>query len=381
MDHVAPRTPQELAEALGSAGSARQRITLGGAFTKNRMAGPAGPADVIISTAGLSRIIEYEPRDLTISVESGVRFAELSRTIEKDGLTLPLDPPYFESATVGGVVAANSSGPRRRLFGTCRDLIIGMKFATLEGKLIQSGGMVVKNVAGLDMAKLMVGSFGTLAAMAVVNFKLAPRPRCSRTFVQSFGSAEEACAAATAVLRGVLQPAGVDLLNPPAAARIGLEGFNLLIRAGGSQAVMDRYSREFPGALSVEGPEEEALWEKVREFTPRFLTERSDGAVMRVSSTLTGLPAVLQEFLVPVVARAGSGICYGYFDQCRAAADWLTGARQRGWKAILECVPEGGCPGVEQWPCPGDDFAMMEMIKQMFDPGHLLNKGRLYGRL
>ena len=89
---------------------------------------------------------------------------------------VPLDPPFAEAATVGGVVAANSSGPRRRLYGTARDLVIGMQFATLEGKLVQSGGMVVKNVAGLDMAKLMIGSFGTLAAIAVVNFKLLPMP-------------------------------------------------------------------------------------------------------------------------------------------------------------------------------------------------------------
>ena len=90
---------------------------------------------------------------------------------------VPLDPPFSAGATVGGVVASNSSGPRRRLYGTARDLVIGMQFATLEGKLVQSGGMVVKNVAGLDMAKLMIGSFGTLAAIAVVNFKLHARRR------------------------------------------------------------------------------------------------------------------------------------------------------------------------------------------------------------
>ena len=96
---------------------------------------------------------------------------------------VPLDPPFADQATVGGVVAANSSGPRRRLYGTARDMVIGMRFATLEGKLVQSGGMVVKNVAGLDMAKLMIGSFGTLAAIAVVNFKLVPMPEAERSFL------------------------------------------------------------------------------------------------------------------------------------------------------------------------------------------------------
>src|SRR5437764_13312898 len=95
-----------------------------------------------------------------------------------------LDPPCGAEASVGGILAANSSGPRRRLYGTARDLVIGMQFATLEGKLVQSGGMVVKNVAGLDMAKLMIGSFGTLAAIAVANFKLLPMPEAESTFLR-----------------------------------------------------------------------------------------------------------------------------------------------------------------------------------------------------
>ena len=122
---------------------------------------------------------------------------------------IPLDPPFAGSATVGGVVAANTSGPRRRLYGTARDVIIGMKFATLEGKLVNSGGMVVKNVAGLDMAKLMIGSFGTLAAIAVVNFKLAPAPAVTRTFVLSHRRLEDAIATRNRILQGVLQPSAL----------------------------------------------------------------------------------------------------------------------------------------------------------------------------
>ncbi len=121
-------------------------------------------------------MLEYEPRDLTISVEAGLPWREFTSLLAANRQMVPLDPPFAADATVGGVVAANSSGPRRRLYGTARDLVIGMRFATLEGKLVQSGGMVVKNVAGLDMAKLMIGSFGTLAAIAVVNFKLLPAP-------------------------------------------------------------------------------------------------------------------------------------------------------------------------------------------------------------
>ena len=182
----------------------------------------------------MRRLIQYEPRDLTISVEAGMPFAELERTLAQNRQMIPLDPGW-ENSTVGGVVAANLSGPRRRLYGTGRDMIIGMTFATLEGKLIRTGGMVVKNVAGLDMAKLMVGSFGTLAAIATVNFKLFPITG-RRTFEMRFDTAAQAFAERDRILSSVLQPAAIDIVNWP-------DGFRMLIEATGNAGVLDRFER------------------------------------------------------------------------------------------------------------------------------------------
>src|ERR1039458_6736325 len=153
---TAPQTPGELAAALGDAAAHGRAISLAGNGSKRLMAGPTAPAECAITTAKLNRVIEYEPRDLTISVEAGLPWRELTSLTARNRLMAPLDPPFAPAATVGGVIASNGSGPRRRLYGTARDLVIGMKFATLEGKMVQSGGMVVKNVAGLDMAKLMI---------------------------------------------------------------------------------------------------------------------------------------------------------------------------------------------------------------------------------
>src|SRR6266852_2645848 len=177
------------------------------------MGGPIAPSAVTVVTTGLTRVLSYEPKDLTISVEAGLPWAEFSRLLAENRQMVPLDPPFAGQATVGGVVAANSSGHRRRLYGTARDLVIGMTFATLEGKLVQTGGMVVKNVAGLDMAKVLIGSFGTLAAIVTVNFKLTPMPQGSRTFARRFRRSEEAMAARDAILKSVLQPAALDLLH------------------------------------------------------------------------------------------------------------------------------------------------------------------------
>src|SRR5579863_9481468 len=215
-----PESPADLAEALGSASSRRQTVQLGGHFSKQNMAGPAIASDVTISTGALRRVRQYEPGDLTISVEAGMSYCELSRLLAEHRQMLPLDPPYSDAATIGGVVAANTTGPRRA-YGTVRDMVIGMQFATLEGKVVQSGGMVVKNVAGLDMSKLMIGSFGTLAAIAVVNFKLVPAPEAERNFLLPFASAADAVGARDRILASPLQPSALDLLNPGAAAAFG----------------------------------------------------------------------------------------------------------------------------------------------------------------
>jgi glycolate oxidase FAD binding subunit len=380
MELLRPKTPEELGEALAAAARGKKRITLGGAFTKNRMGQPPEPADVTISTAEMTRVVQYEPRDLTISVEAGLPFAELNRMAGEHGQMAPLDPPYYDQATVGGVVAANTNGPRRRLYGACRDLVIGMKFATLQGKLIQSGGMVVKNVAGLDMAKLMIGSFGTLAALAVVNFRLVPAPLHTCTYASSFTTAGEAFAARDALLKSYLQPAAMDILNPAAAARIGWEGYLLLVQVGGSPTVLGRYAREL-GGVAIGGEQETALWRQVREFAPDFLAEHPEGAVTRVSCTLLELAETVREMEAPVVVRAGSGVCYGFFADAAAGVRAVHEAARRGRKAVIECVPAGARPGFELWPDPGSDFVMMEKIKQMFDPDRILNRGRLYGRL
>ena len=210
---VTPETAEELAGLLVGAAAEGQSINLCGNSTKNGMGGPIAPAEVTISTAKLNRVLQYEPRDLTISVEAGISYRELSRVLAEHGQMVPLDPAFSEHATVGGIVAANVSGPRRRLYGTARDMVIGMTFATLEGKLIPSGGMVVKNVAGLDMGKLMIGSFGTLAAIAVVNFRVHPMPVGTRTFVGEFEGVADAIQRRDEVLKSQLQPSAIDLVK------------------------------------------------------------------------------------------------------------------------------------------------------------------------
>ncbi|HLN01493.1 MAG TPA: FAD-binding oxidoreductase [Bryobacteraceae bacterium] len=377
---VMPKTPQELADALAAAVSQKRTITLTGASSKHLMAGPITPAGVSLSTAAMTRVLQYEPRDLTISLEAGMRYADLDRLLAQNRQMIPLDPPFSETATIGGILASNTSGSRRRLYGTARDLVIGMKFATLEGKLVQSGGMVVKNVAGLDMSKIMIGSFGTLAAIAVANFKLVPRPSAEASFVIPFDSLDDAIAARDRILKGQIPPVSIDLLNLLASAQLGYKGHLLALRVAGNAAAVDRCRRELAtrDALVLEGKEESRFWKQVQEYTPHFLEKFTTGTVVRASCTLAQLKEVLSSFETAAIARAGSGVCYAYFTRADAAVRWLTSATRRGWKATIEFAPDDQRARLDLWPAPGAELEMMKKIKNMFDPNHLLNRGRLF---
>lgn len=375
-----PQTAEELAAELRRSALHERTVLLEGGGSKRAMGGPAAGEDAI-SSAGLRRVLEYEPRDLTVSVEAGMPWREFRDLLAANRQMVPLDPPYAERATVGGVIAANTCGARRRLYGTARDMVIGMRFAMLDGKLVETGGMVVKNVAGLDMAKLMIGSFGTLAAIVSVNFKVQPVPEMERSFVLPFATAAEALAARAAILTSALQPSAIDLLNPAAGATVGNSAWLVAVRAGGNAATVERYEREFGKygtAVAFDGAGQERLWRHVEEFTPAWMERHAEGGVVRASCTLKEVGPVMESFGGPAVARAGSGVCYGYFERADEAAEW---AASRGWKAVIECAPPEWKQSADLWPGAGGDLDVMRRVKKLFDPGNVLNRGRLYGRI
>lgn len=377
---LSPPTISEFSEALRYAYDQEQSVQIGGCFSKNRMGGPLSSADVQLSTRELNRVIEYEPRDLTISVEAGMGWQQLTDLLTEHQQMLPLDPPLALESTVGGVVAANLSGPRRRLYGSARDMIIGMKMVLPTGEVVQSGGKVVKNVAGLDLQKMLIGSFGTLGAVASVNFKLFPLSPATRTFAISHGTLAEAVETRNRVMQGVLQPAALDLLNPAAAEYCGLSGYTVLIRAAGSDKVLTRYENELGGATVIGDEPEINLWNKVQNLAPDLLAAQ-DCVIIRVSHTPSALAEVWK--CAPQIAwsRGATGITwFNVAGDQELAAAW--GAIERGgWPAAIEWSPEGLGSNVDRWCNPGSDLDVMRQVKSLVDGKGLLNRGRLYGKL
>lgn len=389
-----PATAEELAASLAGAAADGKTIEIIGHGSKRRLGGPVAEADVQVTTGRLTGMLAYEPADLTISVQAGMPWADLSRTLAEHNQMIPLDPPFAATATVGGALAADSSGPRRRRYGTARDMVIGMEFATVEGKLVSSGGMVVKNVTGLDMAKLMLGSFGTLACITRVNFKLFPRPEHEATFVFRDASPEKLIQLRRAILEGVAQPFALDLVNAMAAQGLGLEidaPFALLARAEGSPAIVDRYRSEYEGlahnaGVEVIEPDAEggkALWGAVRDFQPTALAAQPEGALLRISATAARLAEAvrLAEGESWLLARAANAVVYLARPTLAEAQRLCTALRGAGLFTLVEAAPPGQHASLEQWANPGESLAAMERLKATFDPDKRLNPGRLWGRI
>jgi glycolate oxidase FAD binding subunit len=386
MSRVTPVSTEDLAEALHQAGSDARTVAVIGNDSKHLMGGPQLPADMVISTAGLRRVLKYEPNDLTISVEAGMPFRELQEHLKRRKQMIALDPPFSAAATVGGILASNGSGPMRRGFGTARDLVIGMTFTMLDGKVVRSGGLVVKNVAGLDIGKLMIGSFGTLAVITSVNFRLHSVPRETHSFLFTFSDLESAIEKRDSILAGVLQPIAIDLVSPVAAARLGYRGFVLAIRASGSPAVIDRYRRTLGGAAEFAADGDISLWQQIRDFTSEFLDRQRTGVVLRISTPLSELASLLRLTSGPAISRAGSGVTYIYLSSWQGVLPLWKAAAEHNWRAVVEFAPDDVRTTNELWrlsPTTGgaQAFAIMKKVKQMFDPHNLLNRGRLYGRV
>ena len=195
-------------------------------------------------------------------------------------------------------------------------------------------------------------------------------PVGTRTFGKEFAHAAEAIAERDRILKSQLQPMALDLLNPAAARTLGMTGFVLLLEAGGAPNVLDRYARELPGFAAVD----HGCWARISNFTEEFLVGRPAGGVVRISSKLTEAAQVLNAFTSgPVILRAGNGVAYAFCETVPAVLPAL--------KCVIEYAPEPRPPGVNLWPAPGGDFDLMRRVKDMMDPHHLLNPGRLYGKL
>jgi glycolate oxidase FAD binding subunit len=353
-----PSTVEDLAEELRRSDDAGQTVRVRGAGSKLTWAGEAGGA-VEISTAGLDGVLEHNPGDLTAVLGAGVPLARAQEVFAEADQMLALDPPGAD-ATIGGVVAAADSGPLRARYGGVRDLVIGVRVALADGTVAKSGGQVIKNVAGYDLAKLFAGSFGTLGAITEISVRLHPAAPQTVTALGHAGDPALLARGAQALSHARLEQLGLDV-------RWAAGRGSVLSRSGGATAQAQAEAAERllgEAGLDTEIRERDnGLWEAQRE------RQRSPGGlVAKVSALPTDLPELLhtaERHDATLVGRHALGLFWLRLDD-GSPGELVSELRGRYVTAVLD-RPEGFELERDAGLEPGAEL-LMTRIKQRFDP-------------
>ncbi len=217
---VEPSTADQIAEILGWASSEGLTVSVVGGGTKLTWGAPSGPVDLLLSTTRLRAVIDHRHGDLTTTVESGAPLSAVNKTLTGQRQWLPWDPPWADRATIGGIVATNDSGPRRHGYGSVRDSIIGLTIARIDGAVAKAGGIVVKNVAGYDLSRLLTGSFGCLGVIITATFKLAPLAPASRTVEFALDSLDLSGEVVSDLSTSSLTPTALELASTATSTQL-----------------------------------------------------------------------------------------------------------------------------------------------------------------
>ena len=384
---VEPASAEAIGAVLEWASREKLCVMVRGSGTKIGWGAPPRQVDILLSTARLNAVVAHRHGDLTATIQTGAKLGDVNRALAQHGQWIPLDPPSAGRATIGGLVATNDSGPRRHRYGAPRDLIIGVEFARADGRLAKGGGIVVKNVAGYDLPRLLTGSFGSLGVIITATFKLYPLTTASRTLFVEPSSAAELGELAVKISASHLTPTALEFATHPLRLIIRFESIEASV-AQQSETASKLLAESGYEARTLSGSAEEKFWQDHTR-----LADDDRGALLKVSV----LPTELAETLTVIERLAGKR---GYIAAGRAGAgvfllriteevqlqkrviDGLRDAQHigRGSAVVIKCSPELRTH-VDIWGPIGDGLSLMKAVKQQFDPAGILSPGRGPGGL
>ncbi|HWN98660.1 MAG TPA: FAD-binding oxidoreductase [Blastocatellia bacterium] len=381
-----PGCAKEVAECLRICTTLKATAIPAGSMSWLDCGNPVRRADVVLSLKRMHRVVDYSPPDLTATVESGLLLVDFNALTRCERQWLALDPPGYSGSSIGAIAACNSSGPLRLGFGAPRDSVIGLRLAHADGTESRCGGRVVKNVAGYDMNKLYVGSYGTLAVITELTFKLRPLPDASATIAVTAKHRDLLLAFADRVVASELQPASIFLTIRLLDHRTGPgEDTALLIRfidnAAAVQYQTDWIKRETGDELELAelfDVDAELLWQRVADI------DRCAANTVRISVPISNVHSMLANLSIigcPATVDLGLGLIRVAFDEDEEkAVDTITAMRslavESGGTLFVERAPLGVRQQVDVFGYTGDSYDLMKSLKAKFDPDSILNPGR-----
>jgi glycolate oxidase FAD binding subunit len=408
-----PGSVEQISAILRIANEQNWIVVPFGGGTRQQVGQTPERIDIVLSTERLDKIESYDPGDLTIAVEGGARVDSVSTACAQHRQQFALEAP--SGATVGGALAANESGPLRAGFGAPRDFCIGVNFVTGDGVNGRGGGRVVKNVAGYDLMKLMIGSFGTLGVIVSANFKLFPLAQQTATFISEFDSVAEAIQARDWLLRSPLSPIAAELISPtaseyltnraprdpdswaPEAASQQKKHWTMALRFAGSDRVLARCRKElaFASPRDLSALEETVFWRAVASFEATAIARHRNGMIFHVSAPLAESQNVIEaaqgaatdyNFVASTIGRLTVGTFVVAFlplaidppgaTQFASAASHFRSRLSRAASAVVMRCPLEAKPQFDLWGSTPSDRLLMQKIKRAFDPNNILNRGR-----
>jgi glycolate oxidase FAD binding subunit len=396
---VAPTSVAELGAVVALAGEASLAVCPLGSGSTFELGAPLDRLDVALDLGRLDAILEYNPEDLTLSVQAGVRLDAVRGALAARRQLLPVDPPGGGARTLGGIAATHAHGPLRAKYRSIRDLLLGVRFVQADGVITWGGSRVVKSVTGYDVPKLMVGALGTLGVLAELTLRLQPMPASEGSWVVSFPTVEHAGEFLARLLDSTVQPSRVEFLDAgaqrasglagaPAAVAVSIGSAEAAVRADGEKvttfagpsqghvapvpaAFWDAYER-------ATSPPAHHVWLKVSTL-PSHLARvvgviETAGAAAGAPPAISGSAALgaLRVGWSDVTPEAGARLV----TRLRAAVADHDGA------IVIERAPRALRARVDPWgPVEPGALALMRALKERFDPAGTLNRGRFVGGL
>jgi glycolate oxidase FAD binding subunit len=414
---VFPNAIDEVSKIVSFANQRHLTIIPMGNGTKMGMGGIPKRMDIVLSTTRLNRISDCDTDNLTLSVESGITLNEVQKKLGREGkgYFLPLDPPFIDKATLGGIVATNSSGPKRMLYGAVRDLIIGIKAVFPNGDIVISGGKTVKNVSGYDMSKLLIGSYGTLGIICEMTFKLLPLPEKEAALLVFFSKLEDADKFIHEILQSQFILASIEILNGMAMKKLKYpmpisteENYLVAIGLDGVAESIDRQVSEMGemgkknGCLEISVLNLEryhSFWLAVRKFYeglvedhPNFVSLKSNFLISKYGEILTSYEKIGKESGMDCafICHSGNGILYSHVftgKNVRSKVESLIELIKRftseavkyEGNLVVESSPLLVKKRINVWGESRSDYEVMRRLKEQIDPAVILNPGRFVG--
>jgi glycolate oxidase FAD binding subunit len=437
-----PETLEQVSQVVKVAQEEKCAVLPWGSGSKIGVGNPPSRLELVVSTSHLNKIIDMDTANLTVTAQAGVRFRDLQTSLageenrcylpyespstvsdeavcsDRDhmGCFIPMMPPFSHSATLGGIIAANSSGPVRLLYGLPRDMVLGVRYVAADGEIVGLGGKTVKNVSGYDMCKLMIGSRGSLGILGEMTLRLLPLPERFGTCLSGFSGLEEASRFVGQIFETKLLPSAVELMNgrgngllvEEGALALDNRGYVVAVGLEGFEEAVERMGKDIEEMASASGAQSNVrlpddphriFWDAYSNLVPKLSDQYPEMVSMKLNYPISGYQDVIQvveslcgeqELSHVLQTRAGSGVAMVHVLLEPGDEKSTDGVVSVAGKLLEQCQRMNGNLVVEKasalmkerlpvWGAPPQDLVIMKRIKGQMDPSGIFSPGRFVG--